>query len=343
MANQPQSPDIFRKIQKMQKHFSQAVVSAVLATAALVAGDEAMAQSQSEWPKAKPVTIVVGFAAGAFTDNIARVVAQKMGEATGGAFVVDNKPGAGGNLATGQVKRAAPDGYTILVHSVAFAVNPSLYPTAGYDAIKDFVPLALGPRTPNIITVNPNTPAKDLKELMELARKEKLSYASSGVGTTTHLSVERLKVAARVDITHVPYQPAQAINAVVAGHTQMSSTSMPPAVPQIKAGKLRAIAVTSAKRSALLPDVPSVTEFGYTDFDDYTWVGFFVPAGTPQALVDRINSEINKAMELPDSKEKFIALGMESTRNTSNEFGAFLRDEVGKWAAVVKSTGAKVD
>lgn len=306
-----------------------------------MAGSQAIAQT--DWPKAKPVTIVVGFAAGAFTDNIARVVAQKLGEATGGSFVVDNKPGAGGNLATGQVKRAAADGYTILVHSVAFAVNPSLYPTAGYDALKDFVPLALGPRTPNIITVNPATPAKDLKELMELARKDKLSYASSGIGTTTHLSVERLKLAAKVDITHVPYQPAQAINAVVAGHTQMSSTSMPPAVPQIKAGKLRAIAVTSAKRSALLPDVPSVTEFGYADFDDYTWVGFFLPANTPQSLVDRINAEINKAMELPESKEKFVALGMESTRNTPAEFGVFLRDEVGKWAAVVKSTGAKVE
>jgi tripartite-type tricarboxylate transporter receptor subunit TctC len=302
-----------------------------------------LASAQSEWPKAKPVNIVVGFGPGAFTDVIARVVAQKLGETTGGTFTVENRPGAGGNIATGQVKRAAADGYTLLVHSVAYAVNPSLYPNAGYDALKDFVPLALGPRTPNIITVHPATPAKDLKELIELARKEKLSYASSGIGTTTHLSVERLKVAAKVDITHVPYQPAQAINAVVAGHAPMSSTSMPPAVPQIKAGKIRAIAVTSAKRSALLPDVPSVTEFGYTDFDDYTWVGFFLPAGTPQALVDRINAEINKAMELPESKEKFVSLGMESTRNSSAEFGTFLSAEVDKWGAVVKSTGAKVE
>lgn len=302
-----------------------------------------VASAQNEWPRAKPVNIIVGFGPGAFTDVIARVVAQKLGEMTGGSFVVENKPGAGGNIATGQVKRAAPDGYTILVHSVAYAVNPSLYPNAGYDAIKDFVPLALGPRTPNIITINPNTPAKDLKELIDLARTQKLSYASSGIGTTTHLSMERLKMAAKVDITHVPYQPAQAINAVVAGHTQMSSTSMPPAVPQIKAGKLRAIAVTSAKRSALLPDVPSVTEFGYADFDDYTWVGFFLPAGTPQALVDQINAEINKAMELPDSKERFVGLGMESTHNSSAEFGTFLSGEVTKWAEVVKLTGAKVE
>ncbi|MBL8384375.1 MAG: tripartite tricarboxylate transporter substrate binding protein [Burkholderiales bacterium] len=317
-----------------------ALGSALAVVAGLAAAPAAHAQ---DWPKARPVSIIVGFAPGAFTDVIARVVAQKLGETTGGSFVVENRPGAGGNIATGQVKRAAADGYTILVHSVAYAVNPSLYPNAGYDAVKDFAALALGPRTPNIITVNPATPAKDLKELIELARREKLSYASSGIGTTTHLSVERLKAAAKVDITHVPYQPAAAITAVVAGHTPMSSTSMPPAVPQIKAGKIRAIAVTSARRSALLPDVPSVTEFGYKDFDDYTWVGFFLPAGTPPALVERINAEINKAMELPDARERFVGLGMESTRNTPAEFAAFLRDEVVKWAAVVKSTGAKAE
>ena len=309
----------------------------------LLLGGSTSAQTQTDWPRAKPVNILVGFGPGAFTDVIARVVAQRLGEATGGSFVVENRPGAGGNIATGQVKRAAPDGYTILVHSVAYAVNPSLYANAGYDALKDFAPLALGPRTPNILTVHPNTPAKDLKELVELARKDKLSYASSGIGTTTHLSMERLKMAAKVDITHVPYQPAQAISAVVAGHAPMSSTSMPPAVPQIKAGKLRAIAVTSAKRNALLPDVPSVTEFGYTDFDDYTWVGFFLPAGTPPALVERINAEINKAMEHPESKERFVSLGMESTRNTPAEFGVFLRGEVDKWAGVVRSTGAKAE
>jgi tripartite-type tricarboxylate transporter receptor subunit TctC len=319
------------------------ITIALQALSGLVCTSAIAQTTATDWPKAKPVTVVVGFAAGAFTDNVARIVAQKLGETMGGTFVVDNKAGAGGNIATGIVKRAPADGYTILVHSVAYAVNPSLYANAGYDALKDFTPLALGPRTPNIITVNPATPAKDLKELIELAKREKLSYASSGIGTTTHLSIERLKVAAKVDITHVPYQPAAAINAVVAGHTPMSSTSMPPAVPQIKAGRIRAIAVTSAKRSSLLPDVPSVTEFGYTDFDDYTWVGFFLPAGTPQALVDRINAEINKAMENADSKTKFVALGMESACTTSAEFGKFLRSEVDKWASVVKSTGAKAE
>ena len=299
--------------------------------------------ADTDWPKAKNVTIYVAFAPGAFTDVIARIVGQELAKTTGGNFVVENKPGAGGNIATQFVKRAPADGYSILVHSVAYAVNPSLYPNAGYDAIKDFVPLALGPRTPNIITVNPKVPAKDLKELVELAKKEPLSYASSGIGTTTHLSMERLKTAAKVDITHVPCQPAQAVGAAVAGHTQISSTSMPPAVQQIKAGNVRAIAVTSSKRSSLLPDVPSVTEFGYKDFDDYTWVGFFVPVGTPPAVVEQMNAAINRAMETPEAKEKFALQGMESTKNTSAQFGSFLQSEVKKWAAVVVSSGAKVE
>jgi tripartite-type tricarboxylate transporter receptor subunit TctC len=299
--------------------------------------------AQTDWPKAKPVTLLVAFAAGSSTDIVARNLTQKLTEITGTNFIVENKGGAGGNIATGMVKRAAPDGYTVLVHSVAFAVNPSLYSEAGYDALKDFVPLALGPKTPNIITVNPTVPVKTLPELVELAKKSPFNYASSGIGTTTHLSMERLKTAAKLDIVHVPYQPAAAINAVVAGHTQIASTSMPPAVPMIKAGKLRALAVTSANRSPLLPDVPSITEYGYKEFDDYTWFGFFLPVGTPQAIVDKLNAAINQAMESSDTVERFAQLGMVSTKNSSAEFGTFLKAEVPKWAAVVKSSGAKAE
>ena len=219
--------------------------------------------AQSDWPKTKPVTLLVAFAPGSSTDIVARALTQKLSELTGGNFIVENKGGAGGNIATLQVKRAPADGYTVLVHSVAYSVNPSLYADAGYDALKDFVPVALGPKTPNIITVNPSVNVKNLPELVELARKTPMSYASSGIGTTTHLSMERLKSEAKVDITHVPYQPAAAINAVVASHTPMASTSMPPAVPMVKTGRLKALAVTSATRSPLLPDVPSITEFGY--------------------------------------------------------------------------------
>ena len=301
------------------------------------------AGAQTEWPKAKPVTLLVAFAPGASTDIVARSLTQKLSELTGGNFVVENKGGAGGNIASAQVKRAAPDGYTLLVHSVAFAVNPSLYADAGYDALKDFVPVALGPKTPNIFTVNNSVAVKTLPALVEAAKKSPFSYASSGIGTTTHLSMERLKSAAKVDIVHVPYQPAAAINAVVAGHTPMASTSMPPAVPMIKAGKLRALAVTSAMRSPLLPDVPSITEYGYKEFDDYTWFGFFAPAGTPPGVVEKLNAALNRAMESPEVVEKFALLGMSSTHNSTAEFSSFLRGEVPKWSAVVKSSGAKAD
>jgi len=316
------------------KTFTAAALAALLCVSA---------SAQSDWPKAKPVTLVVAFAPGASTDIVARALTQKLSEITGGNFIVENKGGAGGNIASGQVKRAAPDGYTILVHSVAFSVNPSLYADAGYDALKDFVPVALGPKTPNIFTVNPSVPVNTLPQMVEAAKKSPFSYASSGIGTTTHLSMERLKSAAKVDIVHVPYQPAAAINAVVAGHTQIASTSMPPAVPMIKVGKLKALAVTSATRSPLLPDVPSITEFGYKEFDDYTWFGFFAPAGTPPAVVEKLNAALNRAMESVDTVEKFAQLGMASSHNSPSEFANFLKAEVPKWAAVVKSSGAKAD
>lgn len=296
-----------------------------------------------DWPKQKPVQFIVAFGPGSTTDLVGRLVAQKLGESLGQSVVVENKPGAGGNIGAQFVKRAAPDGYTVLVISVAVAVNPSLYSNAGYDTLKDFAPVVLGPSTPNIITVHPSVQANNLKELIALARKEKLAYASSGIGTTTHLSMERIKTATGVDITHVPYQPAQAVTAAVAGQTQISSTSMPPAVPQVKAGKLRAIAVTSAQRSAALPDVPTVNEQGFRDFDDLTWIGFFAPAGTAAGIVQRLNAEINRIVEMPDVKEKLAQSGLTSKPNSPAEFAAFIRDEIPKWAKAIKDSGAKAD
>jgi len=296
-----------------------------------------------DWPKQKAVHIVVGFAPGSTTDLVARLVQPKLTEALGQTVVVENRPGASGNVAAQQVKRAAPDGYTLFLTSVAYAVNPSLYANAGYDPFTDFIPVILAPSTPNLITVNPSVPVKNLQELLALARKEKLSYASSGTGTTTHLSVERIKMAAKVDITHVPYQPAQAAGAAVGGHTQMSSTSMPPAVTHVRAGRLRAIAVTSAQRSPALPDVPTVNEQGFSGFDDLTWTGVFAPAGTPQELVNRINSELNRALAAPDVQARLAQLGLDWKGNTSGQFAAFLREEVQKWAKAVRDSGAKAD
>jgi tripartite-type tricarboxylate transporter receptor subunit TctC len=309
----------------------------------LLAAWVSFAALAQDWPKQKPIHIVVGFAPASTTDLVARLVAPKLAEALGQSVIVDNRPGAGGNVAAQSVKRAAPDGYTIFVTSVAYAVNPSLYSNAGYDPVQDFVAVILGPNTPNIITVNPAVPAKNLQELIELARRQPLSYASSGIGTTTHLSMERIKTAAKIDITHVPYQPAQAVGAAIAGHTQISSTSMPPAVQQVRGGKVRAIAVTSAQRSPALPDVPTVNEQGFSGFDDLTWTGFFVPAGMQQDLVNRINSEISRALLAPEVAERLAQLGLEWKSNTSGEFAAFLRSEIEKWARAVKESGARAE
>jgi len=303
----------------------------------------AMPAAAQDWPRARAVHIVVGFAPGSTTDLVARLVAPKLSEAIGQSVIVENKPGAGGNVATQQVKRAAPDGYVLLMTSVAYAVNATLYPNAGYDPFTDFAPVILGPSTPNIITVNPAVPAKNLQELVALARKDRLSYASSGIGTTTHLSMERIKMAAKVDITHVPYQPAQAVGAAVAGHTQISSTSLPPAVGHVRGGRVRAIAVTSAQRSPALPEVPTVNELGFSGFDDLTWTAFFAPAGTPTDLVNRINSEVTRALSAPEVAERLAQLGLDWRSNTSGEFAAFLREEVQKWAKAVKDSGAKAD
>ena len=296
-----------------------------------------------DWPKQRAVHIVVGFAPGSTTDLVARLTAPKLSEAIGQAVIIENKPGAGGNVAAQLVKRAAADGYTLFLTSVAYAVNPSLYANAGYDPFTDFIPVILGPSTPNIITVNPAVPVKNLQELVALARKNKLSYSSSGIGTTTHLSVERIKLAANVDIAHIPYQPAQAVGAAVAGHTQISSTSMPPAVPHVRARRVRAIAVTSRQRSPALPEVPTVNEQGFSDFDDLTWTGVFAPAGTPQELVNRINSELNRALAASDVQARLAQLGLDWKGNTSGQFAAFLREEVQKWAKAVRDSGAKAD
>jgi tripartite-type tricarboxylate transporter receptor subunit TctC len=303
----------------------------------------APAANSQDWPKGKPVQFVVGFGPGSTTDIVARFIAPKLAEALTQTVVVENRPGAGGNIAAQFVKRAPADGYTLLVISVAYAVNPSLYANAGYDPIADFVPVILGPSTPNIITVHPSVPANNLQELIALAKTQKLAYASSGIGTTTHLSMERIKTATGIDITHVPYQPAQAVTAAVSGQTQISSTSMPPAVPQVKAGKVRAIAVTSATRSSALPDVPTVNEQGFKDFDDLTWIGFFAPAGTPASVINRINGEINRIVEQPEMKERLAQNGLTSQRNLPADFAAFVRAEIPKWAKAVKDSGAKVD
>ena len=233
----------------------------------------------------RPIRIIVAFPPGASTDVVGRIVGQKMTEAWGQNVVIENRPGAGGNLGTQVAVRANPDGHTLLFNSSAIAVNVSLYGNPGY-TMRDLVPVIQGPTTPNLISVHPSVKAVTLQQLIALTKTTPMSYGSSGTGTTPHLDMELLfKSMSKVDITHVPIGPAQAVTAVVGNQVPIGSTSMPPAVPQVKAGRLRPVAVTSAQRSGVLPDTPTVAESGFPGFADYTWFSLFAPAGTPPAIV----------------------------------------------------------
>ena len=299
--------------------------------------------AQTDFPKQKPITFLVATGPGSSTDSIARIVAAKLTETLGWNVVVENKLGASGNIACVYVKRSNPDGYTILVHSVSFAINPSIYKNAGYDAINDFEAITLGASSPNVIGVNMSIPVNNLKELVEYGKKEKLSYSSSGIGTTTHLTIERFKNMTRSDFVHAPYQPAQAVGATVAGHTQISSTSMPPTIPFIKAGKLKGLAVTSAQRSSALPNVATMAEQGFPEFDDTTWFGFFSATKTPPEIINKLNAEINRAIESKEVNEKLIGLGLDTKSMSPTEFKQYVKAEVPKWAKAVKESGATAD
>ena len=292
----------------------------------------------------RPLRFLVPHAPGGPTDIMARVVGQKLVEAGGWTVVIDNRAGAGGNIGTAMVARATPDGYTILVNSSAFAVNVSLFRNPGYDP-QDFAAIINGGVIPNIIFVHPAVPAATLQDLIALGKSKKLSYASAGMGTTPHLTAERLlKTMAGLDITHIPYNGAAlATNAVVAGEVPVGSAAVTAPAPLIKAGRLKAIVVTSLQRSPALPDVPTVAESGFPGYEDYTWIAFFAPRGTPRALVIKLNADITAVLRVPAVKERLAALGFDFTPNTPEQFAEFLKAEVVKWAKVVKESGARVD
>ncbi len=291
----------------------------------------------------RPIRFVVAFPPGASTDIVARIVGAKLSEAWGQNVVIENRPGAGGNVGTQTAVRANADGYTILMNSSAFVVNVSLYSKPGYTAA-DFAPVVQGPTTPNLISVHPSVKATTLQEVIAFAKATPTSYGSSGTGTTPHLDAELIfKALSKVDITHVPYGPAQAVTAVIGNQVPIASTSMPPAVPHVKAHRVRPIAVTTARRSAVLPEVPTVAESGFAGFADHTWFSFFAPAGTPPAIVAKLNAEINRVMQLPDVKERLAALSLEFTPNTPAQFAAVIKQEIARYAQMVKQSGAKAD
>jgi tripartite-type tricarboxylate transporter receptor subunit TctC len=296
---------------------------------------------------AKPVRLVVPFPAGGTTDILARAAAQRLSETLGQQVIVDNRPGAGGNIGSELVARAAPDGYTLLMGTVGtHAINVSLYPKLPYDPVKDFTPIVLVAGVPNVLVVNPSLPAQSVAELIAYAKANpgKLNFASSGSGTSIHLSGELFKVLTGVQMTHVPYKgSAPALTDLVGGQVQLMFDNLPSSLAFIKAGKLRALAVTSKTRAAALPEVPTMVEAGVPDFEASSWFGMLAPAGTPRDIVVRINAEVAKWLATPEAREKLAGQGAIAAGGSSEDFARHIASETAKWAKVVKASGAKVE
>jgi tripartite-type tricarboxylate transporter receptor subunit TctC len=317
----------------------------LVAGAAFLLAGAALAQAQATYPT-RNVRVIVPFGAGGPTDVIARVVAQKLTESLGQQFYVENLPGAGGNTGTAAAAKAPADGYTLLVVSTGFMVNPSLYAKVPYDPVKDFAPLTLVAESPNVLFVHPSVPAKSVKELIDLVKATpgKYSYAQPSTGSTPHLSGELFKLTYGLDLTMVPFTSAAlAVNSTIAGHTPTGFTALPPAITNIKEGKLRGLAVLSEKRAAALPDVPTFAEAGVRDQEAYTVTGIVVPAGTPKEIVERLNREIVRIGALPDVKARLEGLGFNPVLNTPDEFGARIKVEMAKWGKVVRDAKLKIE
>ncbi|MGJ7545981.1 Bug family tripartite tricarboxylate transporter substrate binding protein [Variovorax sp. LT1R16] len=319
------------------------------AIASLAAG-ALPAFAQSTWPTGKAITYLVPFPAGGTTDVLGRLISQKLGAALGTSVVIDNRGGAGGSVGSEIASRAAPDGYTMLGGTISsHAINVSLYPKIGYDPIKSFAPVTLIGTNPVVLVVNAASPYKTLKDVLDASKGKQggLSSASAGTGTSQHLSLELLAFKSGVKFTHVPYKGSgPAIQDVIGGQVDMMFDTTVVAAPHIQSGKLRAIAVTSAKRLASLPDVPTIAESGIAglkDFEVVSWQAIFVPAGTPAPVVDRLHKEIRTILAQPDMQEKMKGFGMEPADLTTAQIAAFQKAEVEKWAQVIKAAGVKVE
>ena len=311
---------------------------AALAALAAVAGS-AIAQG---YP-AKPVRFIVPFAAGGGSDYVARVVAHKFNEAFGQPLVVDNRGGAGGMIGTDLVAKASPDGYTLLLGSAGpLAIQPGLTPRIPYDPLRDFAPITLVTSMPYVLVVHPSLPVKSVRELIALARARpgQLNFASPGSGTTTHLATELFKMLAKVDVVNVPYKGvAPALADLLAGQVQFMSGDLSTVMPQVKAGRLRALAVTGAKRSALAPELPTIAESGLPGYEASGWFGVLAPAATPRDLVARLNAAIVKGISEADARERLAALGGDVVANSPAEFAAYLRDDLAKWSKLIEALG----
>ena len=293
----------------------------------------------------RPVHFVVGFAAGGFADTVARIFQQKVQERVGQPVVVENRGGAGGSIASKYVAGVAPDGYVILVNTAAMAINASMQKDPGFNAVADFTPVMITASAPEVFAVNASSTAGTLQDLVREHKGKQLTYAHSGVGTSSHLIGEYLfKRLAGAEAVHVPFQGgAPAVTATLSGQVSAISLTLPPMLPHIRSGKLRALAVASKSRIAALPNVPTVAEAGYPELDAGSWVGFFAPAKTEPAIVARLNAVMNEVIALPDVRERFTNLAVEASGGTPPELAAMFRAQVQNWANVVKTTGIKAD
>jgi tripartite-type tricarboxylate transporter receptor subunit TctC len=331
--------DPSRSPQRIACHLGAVLLAAIALCASAAIGAQ-------DYPN-RPVKLVVPFPPGGPLDVTGRLIAQKLTEAWGQSVVVENKPGAGGNIGAELVAKSPPDGYTILMGALStHAVNPSLYPKMPYDAVKDFAPITLIAVTPNVLVVNPSLPVHSVKDLIAYAKANpgKLAFGSGSNGSAGHLAGELFKVDTGTDIVHVPYKGgAPATQALLAGDVQFMFDNLANATAQVKAGKLRALAVTTAERSKLAPDLPTMAEAGLPGFDIATWYGLLAPAGTPPAVVAKWNAEVTKILNAPDTRERLMAQGAEPAPMTAAQFAAFIEREIPKYARIVKASGAKVD
>lgn len=325
--------------------YKKAAKSAALIALISLAPGISHAASPTQWP-AQPVKIIVAFTAGGTTDILAREVANGLTQKWGQSVVVENRPGAGGNIGTREAINAKPDGYTILINSIGpIAINPSLYKNLGYDTQRDLKALTMVADVPNVLVVAPSLNIKSVEQLVAAIKKDPTHYncASTGVGTAAHLSCELLARSTKLPITHVPYKGAGALVDVIAGRVQFMFATLPSVKGHLKSGALIPLAVSTAKRSSALPDVPSMKESGYPDFALGAWFGFFAPKGTPDAITNKISADIDELIHQPAIKEKLLAEGAEPIGGTPAEFGAFVANESSKWGGLVKELKISLD
>jgi tripartite-type tricarboxylate transporter receptor subunit TctC len=322
-----------------------AVIARLIAAAAAVLFAGTCLGQTGGYP-ARPVKVIVPFAAAGPTDVIARLVAQKLSDSLGQQFYVENLPGAGGNTGTATAAKAAADGHTLLVVSTGFMINPSLYAKVPYDPVKDFAPLTLVAESPNVLFVHPSVPAKSVRELIDLVKANpgRYSYAQPSTGSTPHLSGELFRLSFDLDLVMVPFNSAAlAVNSTIAGHTPIGFTALPPAAANIREGKLRGLALLSEKRAAAAPEVPTFAEAGVRDQEAYTLTGLVLPAGTPREIVERLHREIVRIGALPEVQERLATLGFNPVLNAPDEFAARIRDEMAKWGKVVRDAKLRID